>query len=322
MGLVTYGIMALQKLPVIVAALTGIGTVMAFHELGHFMFGKLFDVHIPHFSIGMGPKLLSKKWGETTFSLSLIPVGAYVEADNDPITAGSPNRTISAKSYPQKMIIVSAGIIFNLILAYLILVGLSLTGVPSNPILMQNNSYSLEKVLPDSAAQKAGMLPGDKILSLHGVDVSKNVHLLLKTIAELPDQNTTIKIERSGQELELPICIGSKTVKGKKCGNLGVQFSFPPMPPVSFGAAWIQAGKLTYRLLTDTFKGIGQSLTKRSAQNFVGPLMMISLTVDSAGQGLSLFLLFLAFISVGLAALNAIPLAVLDGGHALAYTLS
>lgn len=322
MGLLAYGNLIVQKLPFIIIGLSGIGAVMAFHELGHFIFGKLFNVNIPHFSIGMGPKLLSKKIGETTFSLSLIPVGAYVECDNNPNATGSAaQRTIGSKSYLQKMLIVSGGILFNLIFAYVVFVGLSMNGIPSNPIFAHNTSYSIEKVFPDSAAQKAGMKAGDKILEINGVNVSQNIGALLKTIGRLPDKKTTIIVERNGKKDSLPICIGSKLVKGKACGSLGIQFSFPSLPPVSFTKALVQGATLVKRLTVDTFKGIGQAFTKRSAENFAGPLMMISLTVDSAGQGMSLFFLFLAFISVGLAALNAIPLAILDGGHALIYTI-
>lgn len=321
MGLLAYVNVIIQKIPFIAAGLAGVGAVMAFHELGHFVFGKLFNVHIPNFSIGMGPKLLSKKVGETTFSLSLVPVGAYVEADNDPKTAGGKERTISAKSYWQKMCIVGGGILFNLIFAYVIFLGLSMHGIPSNPIFAHNSSYSIEKVLPNSAADKAGVKPGDKIVEINHEEVSKNISALLKSVAGMPNQNTVLVVERDGQKLSLPICLGSKTVKGKKCGTLGVQFSFPSMPPVPFSQAVVQAAELVNRLVCDTFKGIGQALTKRSAENFAGPLMMISLTIESVGQGMSLFFLFLAFISVGLAALNAIPLAVLDGGHALVYTL-
>ena len=321
MEFIAYAQTMIHKLPLIITGLIGIGTVMAFHELGHFLFGKLFNVHIPNFSVGMGPKLLSKQIGETTFSLSLIPVGAYVEANDNPQTAGSKDRTISAKSYWQKMAIVSGGILFNLIFAYSILVGLSTKGIPANPIIAHNSTYSVEKVIPDSAAQKGGLLPGDKILAINGKEVSKDISELLKTIAELPDQKATLKIERNGNQQDLSLVIGSKVSGGKKQGMLGTQFSFSSLPAVSFEKALIQGAKLTFSLLRGTFTGIKQAFVKRSVENFAGPIMMISLTVESAGHSLDLFLFLLAFISIGLAALNAIPLAILDGGHALIYTI-
>ena len=321
MGMISSISLLVQKLPFIALGLTGIGTVMAFHEFGHFIFGKLFNVHVPQFSIGMGPKLLSKKIGETTFSLSLIPVGAYVECDNDPKTAGSKERTISAKSYWQKMLIVSGGIMCNLLFAYFVFVGLLMHGIPANPILAQDSAYSVEKVLPKSAAEKGGVKPGDKIIAINNIDVSHNIGMLLKTIGSLPNQKVTLTIERNNLKKSLSVPIGSKIVKNKKTGSLGIQFSFPPIPAVGISKALTKAGSLVKRLFLNTFKGMAQAFTKRSAENFAGPLMMISLTAESAGQGMSLFFLFLAFISVGLAALNAIPLAVLDGGHAFIYTI-
>ena len=62
-----------------IVGILGIGFLIGFHELGHFLFAKLFHVHTPSFSIGFGPKLISKKIGQTTFSLSAIPLGGYVE---------------------------------------------------------------------------------------------------------------------------------------------------------------------------------------------------------------------------------------------------
>ena len=321
MGIASSVSLLIQKLPFIALGLTGIGAVMAFHEFGHFIFGKLFNVHVPQFSIGMGPKLISKKCGETTFSISLIPVGAYVEFDNDPKTAGSKERTLSVKPYWQKMLIVSGGIFCNLILAYFIFVGLLMHGIPANPILAQDSAYSVEKVLPNSAAEKSGLKSGDKILSVNNEDVSHNIGTLLKTIHDLPEQKASFVIERDNKKKTVSVVLGSKIIKNKKIGSLGIQFSFPSMPAMSFSKALCKAGSLVKRLFLNTFKGIGQAFNKRSAENFAGPLMMISLTAESAGQGMSLFLLFLAFISVGLAALNAIPLAVLDGGHALIYTI-
>src|SRR5579872_2199524 len=68
-----------QNICFFVAGLFGVGFIIGFHELGHFLFCKLFNIRTPSFSIGFGPKLISKKIGETEFSLSAIPLGGYVE---------------------------------------------------------------------------------------------------------------------------------------------------------------------------------------------------------------------------------------------------
>lgn len=298
--------------------LLGIGLVMAVHEFGHFLFGKLFNVHIPNFSIGMGPKIASKKIGETTFSLSLIPVGAYVEANDDPKTAGGKHRTISQKTYLQKMAIVSGGILGNIIFAYLIFIGLSLTGVPANPLLMQKSPYSIENVLPHSLAEKSGLKKGDRILTFNTINVSNDIKKLLQLLKKSESKNI-ITIERNNQIHTIEL-----TAQGKNPQKgivLGVEFKFPSLSPVSLPQSCIQAGKLVVQILKNTFHGFLQAFSQKSASGFAGPLMMISLTSQSAQNGFSSFFLLLAFISVGLAFLNAIPLAVLDGGHAFIYTL-
>src|SRR5688500_8976578 len=102
----------------------GLGLVIFFHELGHFAVAKWCDVNVEWFSIGFGPILLSRKWGETEYALSAIPFGGYVKMlgqdDVDPSQQTSEEvaqdpRSYTAKSVPQRMAIISAGVTMNII---------------------------------------------------------------------------------------------------------------------------------------------------------------------------------------------------------------
>lgn len=97
----------------IAAGIVGVGFVIAFHEFGHFLFGKLFGVNIPAFSIGFGPRIISKKIGTTTFSLSAIPIGGYVEAEAGTYGDTKPG-SIAALAYWKKMAIIVGGILLTL----------------------------------------------------------------------------------------------------------------------------------------------------------------------------------------------------------------
>jgi regulator of sigma E protease len=320
--MVAQGTWFIQNFPYILAGIAGVGAVIAFHELGHFLFCKLFNVHAPSFSIGFGPQILKKKIGETTFSLSLIPVGGYVEIEMGQTEGMEKSRSIDNKSYFQKMCIAWGGIIFNMIFAYVCLVGLSMSGIPSNPFLMHKGSYSIKKIVAASPAQKAGIISGDRLLTVNETDVSGHVSTLFKTLEPLANKETIITLERNGQVETFVLTLGSRKVKGKEYGVLGIEeFLFPSLQPVSFLKAVRQAFTLTVELITSTAHSLANAFKKRSAEGFSGPLMMISLTIASAGQGIKLFLIFLTVISVSLGVLNVIPLPILDGGRILTFTI-
>ncbi len=304
----------------IVAGILGVGFVVAFHEFGHFIFGKLFGVNIPSFSIGFGPKVISKKIGTTTFSISAIPLGGYVEAEVGDYAKPKPG-SIASIAYWKKMAIIGGGILFNLIFAYAVFVGLSLTGVPGNPFFTGHGNHIVQKVVKDSAAAKAGIQAGDKIVAINCTPTKENLRGLLETLQNSPDKTVTLKLEHDGKERTVEATIGAKTVKGKEVGSLGVHFGFEATPPVPFGKALKQGFTICWAIIKNTVSGFSRAFSKRSADGLAGPLMMISLSVQTAGHSAALFFLFLAFVSISLAVLNVIPLPILDGGQAVTYTI-
>jgi len=304
----------------LIIGLFGVGFVIAFHEFGHFIFGKLFGVSIPTFSIGFGPQLIKQKIGSTSFSLSLIPMGGYVEAEVGDYSNPKPG-TIAAIAYWQKMLIIIGGIACNFIFAYLVFVGLSMTGIPSNPFFAGENKHRIEKIEAGSSAEIAGIQPGDRILKIADMSLESDLKQLLETLKGLANTDTVLTIERNGEILEKPITIGSRTVKDKEIGSLGVQFGFESTPAVGFMQALQQGFTITKTITINTIAGFSRVFAQRSTDGLAGPLMMISLSVQTAGHSTALFFLFLAFISISLGVLNLIPLPILDGGQAVTYTL-
>ena len=318
MNIIDIIITGYQKLPYLVAGVLGVGVVVTVHEFGHFIFGKLFNVHIPEFSIGVGPKLYSKKIGETTFCISAIPIGAYVAANQDPETAGGHHRTIQSKKYWQKLIIVSGGVLFNLIFAYFLLLGLSMTGIPASPLL--TGEHMIEKIVHHSAAAKAGIAPHDKILKIDEVSVENNIEKLLTFISENPEKTINVAILRGNETLVLPCTLDANKDDVSK-GSMGIHIAFAGIAPVSFLQAIIQAGSLLKMLVIKNVVQLKSIFVKKSAKNLSGPLGMIYMAIDSARKGFSFLLLLLVLINVGLAVLNIIPLPILDGGHVVIYTI-
>ena len=132
----------ITSLPFFIAGGLGFGFLVGFHELGHFLFCKLFGVKTPSFSIGFGPQLLKKKIGDTVFTLSAIPFGGYVEiAGSEEPGQGEQKESKSlapdsfaVKPYYQKMLIIAGGILFNLIFAYAAVILVMAIGAPETPL--------------------------------------------------------------------------------------------------------------------------------------------------------------------------------------------
>lgn len=151
----------------------GLGLVIFFHELGHFMVAKWCNVHVERFSIGIGPILWSRQKGETEYALSALPFGGYVkmlgqdDMDANQMTsdeiAENP-RAYSAKSVPQRMAIISAGVIMNVLTGFLFYVICYRIGV-------KEESPIIGSVAPGFPAWNAGLRAGDRITAVNGDEI-------------------------------------------------------------------------------------------------------------------------------------------------------
>jgi len=181
----------------LLASIFTLGLVVIVHEMGHFLFCKLFGVYVKTFSVGMGPKILTRRLGETEYALSLIPFGGYVKmAGEGMMEEIQDTGTLEQRKYPlgteagnqeragedddipadrkflnkpawQRMLVFIAGPLFNLVLAYLIYIGLFLLhGLPVNPVT------EVGTVAEGGPAAAAGLMPGDLFLEVNGEPVS------------------------------------------------------------------------------------------------------------------------------------------------------
>lgn len=160
----------IEKVTNVLAVVLGLGLVIFFHELGHFAVAKWCNVHVERFSIGIGPILWSRQKGETEYALSALPFGGYVKMlgqdDMDPNQMTSSEiaenpRSYSAKSAPQRMAIISAGVTMNVITGYLFYVICYWFGV-------FETAPTIGIVRVGSPAWEVGMASGDRITSING----------------------------------------------------------------------------------------------------------------------------------------------------------
>lgn len=309
--------------------IAGIGFLIAFHELGHFLFCKLFGIRTPSFSVGFGPRLFSKKIGDTLFSISIIPLGGYVEIEGmaevaqgeQELAHSTSEGSFASKPYYQKMLVIGGGILFNLIFAYGALTLLFAMGIPQTPLLFPKNAVPVIRVLiEDGPAARGGLQEGDKLLMIDETPILKVEDLLAK-VQGIPGKTAMVVFDRAGTTETKPVSIGSKIMHGQEMGFLGVEFQLIDLPAQGFQDAISEGITTTNKLVGNTFVMFTRLFQTKSTNGLGGPLMMISQTIKGAEKGFKIFIVLLAFISVNLAVLNVLPVPILDGGQAVFYTI-
>lgn len=160
----------------VISGIIMLGFLVFIHEFGHFCVAKLAGVKVLKFSLGFGPRLIGKQWGDTEYLICLIPLGGYVQMLGEGIAEEQVavaeedlQRSFSAKSLPRRMAIVAAGPIMNLMLPFVLLPLAYMVGV--NVPTYLDDPPCVGYVLPDSDALKAGFLSGDCIVTLNSADV-------------------------------------------------------------------------------------------------------------------------------------------------------
>jgi len=312
----------LKSLLFVAIGICGIGLLIGLHEFGHYLFARLFGVRAPSFSIGMGPKLFSKKIAGTEFKISAIPLGGYVEiAGMAEVGQGEQKEayaidkgSFQSKPYWQKALILMGGIIFNFLLAYLIFVGLYFTGMPKSLLFSPGETKPIiSNMVQTGLAYQSNLAPGDEIIAINK-QKTPNVLAVIKKLQKNANKSITIQIKREHDIIK-------KEIRLDKTGRLGIEFKagyFPPLPLLnSIKKAWNATWEITKRtgeVFINLFK-------KRTMEGVGGPLFLISQIIANAKQGASIFLFLLAFISINLAIINLIPLPITDGGQLVFTTI-
>ena len=315
----------------VLAFVAVIGPLVFVHELGHYLVGRWFGVKAEAFSIGFGPELAA--WVDrrgTRWRIGAFPLGGYVRfkgdmnaaSQTDPawlqLPASERAESFPAKPLWQKAAIVAAGPFINFLFAILILSTFAFVyGESRTPAVAG-------KVQTGSAAAAAGILPGDRIVSLNGREMTTFDDLRLYAQIR-PGEPVTIVIERSGKTIEKPGRVGAVQEQDGfgnkfKVGRLGIAPAQPIIEPVPFWRAPAVAFKQTGQIIRTMVETLGQILGGgRSVKELGGPLKIAEVSGQAATLGPESFVFFMALISINLGFINLLPIPMLDGGHLLFY---
>ncbi len=186
----------------------------------------------------------------------------------------------------------------------------------------------LGRLDPKGAAQAAGLLSGDRLLSFDGQTLD-DWQQVVDRVRARPGERVVFRVERAGQQLQVPVTLGSRGEGKARSGYLGAGVEGVDWPPemlrtVRFGPADAigEAFRRTWSMSVLTFESLKKMLLgELSVKNLSGPITIAKVAGASAQSGVGDFLNFLAYLSISLGVLNLLPIPVLDGGHLLYYVV-
>lgn len=290
-----------------------LGVIVFVHEFGHFFFAKLFGIYVYEFSLGMGPKIFSKKGknGETTYSIRAIPIGGFCSLagegseDDDKLPK---DRLLQSKPVWQRFLVMFFGAGNNFLLALIVLFFLGLfVGSPSN-------SPIIPSIIPESPVAVAGIKGGDEIRYIDGnrTKTLDDIQLYL-TIAK---GDTEIVVMRDGKEEKYTVTPFSD----KEAEEKGYTFGFTFSQEREYG--FISALKYSFtkfaslvRQMFMTFKGLFTGGI--SVKELSGPVGIYSAVDETRSNGVANLFYLLALLSLNVGFVNLIPFPAFDGGRIL-----
>lgn len=291
----------------VIATIFVFGLLVFVHELGHFVTAKLVGMRVDEFAIGFGPKVFSRRHGETIYSLRIIPLGGFNKiAGMDP-DEEQDEKSFSAKPVWARMLVIIAGSAMNFVLPVLlfliVFLGYGIETASDKPVI--------GSILPDKPAVVAGLLPGDHIQAVNGVPVT-TWQQFVTAIQSNAGNQLTIALERSGNSQSVTLV--PEFDQRANRGIIGVTPEIIIKRPGFIEATGI-AVKHTYTIASSMLVGLGQMVTGKIEADLAGPIGVAQMAGQVAQTGLIPLLQFAAFLSINLGLINLLPVPVLDGGH-------
>lgn len=315
-----------------------IGLVIV-HELGHFWAARKSGVEVEEFGLGFPPKAktLGHKNG-TEYTLNWLPLGGFVrlKGENDADTAKG---TFGAASLPNKIKIMVAGVVMNLLAAFVLLTILAWVGMPQlidNQFKVASDARTVRQdvlvayVEKDSPAEKAGFQLRDQLASIGLPDQNQNTisskDVLPSLTKKFAGQKVVVQYRRAGvadlQQATVQLRSEKEVIdsNGEK-GYLGIAPNEYVLARSTWSAPAVAAGTIG-QFTSLTFQGLGKALAgvftgngQQASEQVSGPVGIFVLLSDGSGFGLEFILMIIAIISLTLAIMNVLPIPALDGGR-------
>ena len=296
-----------------------LGLIVLVHEFGHFIFAKMFGVHVYEFSIGMGPKLIGtkEKKGKTSYSVRLFPIGGYVQLAGEDVTEEDKELPKGSRLYErpawQRFLILFFGAGNNFILAFILLLGIGLFHGSQimDPVITNLSS--------DGAMIEAGFMEGDEIVSINGNKISNIDDAKVFLTLENDGTETTFVVKRNNENKEIKVTPKKEVDEKTKKESYKYGIVFEERLEHGIGSAFSFAFKkfgAFFKQIIVTFKYLFTG--KLGLNNLSGPVGIYSIVGNAAKDNVLLNLANLtALLCINIGFLNLIPFPAFDGGRIL-----
>lgn len=306
-----------------------LGLLIFVHELGHFLFAKLFGVRVLKFSLGFGPKVVGKTIGETEYVVSAIPLGGFVKMygenpDEQNIAPADKERSFAHKPVWQRFMVVLAGPLFNLLFAIvLFFLVFTFVGIPTSV-----DTTRIGKVNENSPAAMAGVQKDDVIVSIEDKEMRGWMDVL-EAVKNSQGKAIRMVVARGGEKLPLelvPAIDSVKNVFGEEVEQrymIGIMKSDELIYEKStLAGALTSACRQTWMYMTLTVMGFVKIIQQVvPASEIGGPILIAQIAGEQMKAGWMNLIYFMSLLSVNLGILNLLPIPVLDGGHLVFLTI-
>lgn len=300
-----------SKVWTIAVAILFFGLIIIIHEFGHFTFAKIFKVKVNEFSIGMGPAILKRKKGETQYSLRCLPIGGYVSMEGEDEDSDD-ERAFNKKPVWQKIIIVAAGAIMNLILGVIIVAIMLST---STDLIGTN---TIKSFYDDAVSAQYGLQAGDKFVKIDGHRVWSERDLSF-LMSRSEDGVFDFVVERDGELVELnDVHFATQEVDGVTV----ITYDFIIIgEPVGFKNVLVNSFTQSASIVRMVWLSLFDIVTGRyGVSELAGPVGTVDIIADvtqtAASSGnMENLLLIMALITINIGVANLLPLPALDGGR-------
>lgn len=301
------------------------------HEFGHYLTAKRYGMKVSEFFLGFGSRIWSTKRGETEFGLKAIPAGGYCKIEgmtpNDVMPEGEESRAFYTAKSSQKLIVLGAGSFLHFVLGYILLFVL-FAGVGTNQLLP-----TINQVVKESAAQSAGILAGDEVLSINGKQI-ENWYKDVQIIRNSKGAPLTLLIKRGTEEITISTSAKLETIDGTERYVLGI-INDVGIKRSDLATAAKNSAIVTKDFLVQSVKSLiklpskipalwGQAVSgeTRDPNGLVGVVGVARVSGQAVGsdalsitERLSTFILIIASLNIFVGLFNLLPILPLDGGH-------
>ncbi len=301
------------------------------HEFGHYITARKFGMRISEFFLGFGKRIWSFQRGETEFGLKAIPAGGYCKiegmAPNDEMPEGEEGRAFYKASSAKKLIVLGAGSFLHFVLGFLLLF-LLFVGIGTNQVLPV-----ISEVVSNSAAQAAGIQPGDEIVAINGKKVTE-WYKDVEVIRQSQGAELTLDLNRDGELLTIVTNARLTDVDGTKRYVLGI-INDVGLKRSSVLLSVKNSAIVTKSFLTESVKSLAKLPEKvpalwgatvrgeeRDANGLVGVVGVARVSGQAVGsdkltpmERLATFVLIVASLNIFVGIFNLLPILPLDGGH-------